>query len=365
VHVVSTPTSEPRQGAGSAFIYGALVVATLAVAGFIGWFYLSAPRADSVDPGAPETGTRSDENAAESTSRAEAPGPRVETAEEALASTADPHEANPLDTCLALSDASAAIACIWSSAWAETAEQVAAAICLERERRPAVAAAVLGATVREFSVLDVREFVDRVLGLCPGMAYPGDLVHAALVQLEQKRSGLVAELCSTLEPAWVLGAGDDRTWTRVIGKLARDGDPAAAQFLGQIATGVLPCRRHQYDEALLQFSLLGRPAEELLDTVAAALDSATLEQHPDAVGMVVLVLLEPKSWPGGDSSPALAQISRCLHDPRFALGAAVQVLSNNSASGPPGVDATLWAAVWSRATDLARANGVQGAGVGD
>jgi len=365
VHVVSTPLSEPREGASRAFIYGALVVATVVLAGLLGWRYFAGNQADSVTPRAPQTATPSDENATESASRSVAPAPPVETDKQVGLGTADPHQSNPLEPCLVLSDASAAIACIWNSAPAATAEQAAAAICVERETRLSVAAAVLGATVREFSVLDVPEFVDRVLSLCPGLSYPGDLIHAALAQLEQKRPGFVAELSATLEPAWVLGAGDDRTWTRVIGKLARDGEPAAAHFLGELATGVLPCKRYQYDEALLQFSLLGRPAEELLATTASALDSATLEQHPDAVGMVVLVLLEPKSWPGGDSSPALTQIARCLHDPRFSTGAAVQLLSNNSASGPPGIDAALWAAAWSRATDVARANGVQGAGVGD
>jgi hypothetical protein len=69
-------------------------------------------------------------------------------------------------------------------------------------------------------------------------------------------------------------------------------------------------------------------------------------------------LLNTRSWPEGQSSPALETLMQVLYEPRYEESAAATICMHFPVDAPPGCDPDMWATIRARALEVARAIGL-------
>jgi hypothetical protein len=301
----------------------------------------------------------------------------AQVSEEALGSprpTADPADARtgvpaqdrsapstaasrPMSECLTLADPASIGACLWNADGRVPAAELASWVCnVETGTHPS-APEMVGRALHAVPLAELPDYVRSFTETCGGLAYPGDLIAHALARIEERYPGWTSSFSEQLDPGWVFASSPSTTWTRVVGLLARRGDAHCAEMIDQAARGRLDLNRFQFDEAIVHASLVDDDALRLVDLLTEALHSSALRANPDSAGMIVLTLLEPRTWPDGDARNALTLVRDALANPDIAPAVALQVLSNHAEDAAPGIDAPTWSSIWQASEAIARAKG--------
>ena len=248
-------------------------------------------------------------------------------------------------------------ACVWSLSQLPDPLSLGALLCQHSSSNPIWSAEIVARVLLESPQHELPAYFGVAFAACPTLPYPGDLLHRAFKIGAAQDPNWASHFCASLEPGWVFKSSGSEAWPRLLGLLAREGDPYAVALLQTSAAGMWECNRRQFDEVLLHYSLLETDPNALVSLLQGAAQSLAMVENPESMSMLALILLEPRAWPAGDSRAALSTIFAWLGDDRTASPVALQVLSSDLGVPIPGIDSGLWSEIVDRSTAIAHAQG--------